>query len=323
MSIAAAFEKLTSIKPLSDDASPEQIQAFRARAQKYLTLSQEAVTHLNGVMTASGLDPDEPQEPKLNGNLVKAIKCFQELEAVVDSGPLTPQDYALRLHETGKGSKQADEQAAFAALLRGYTPAPTVEDWYDILQAKPQDLDYYSQSVRTEATDDITQRLLEREKALSMIQAGTTLRGLANSVMLCIHAVRFAHEWKQLTTARGGKKKKTEYRKAAFEARYPHTPRADYEADLKAFTNRHLVGRRTQWSQANVMEVATVGHAGGADGCAHYNPASALRIHRIRPHKDCVLPPLPPRCWTLSTSPCSLLSCGGLSGSSWEYDRRR
>ncbi|KAF8956941.1 hypothetical protein BDZ97DRAFT_1925008 [Flammula alnicola] len=244
-SITAAFEKLSSIEPLDAGASPRKVQAFRAKAQKYLRLSQDIVTHLTGIITASGLDPDaddsesEPPPPPPNGKLTMAIKRIRQLEGSLTISPLTPQEFAGRLYETGKGSKQAEEQISFASLLRGYAPAASLDDWYDILDMQPADLNWHIQSVHTESIDDISQRLLEREKALAMIQGGTALRGLANSIITCIHAVRFAQEWKDLSTARGGKKKKVEYRKAAFKVRYPNVSVDDYESELKAFTNRH------------------------------------------------------------------------------------
>ncbi|KAF8963009.1 hypothetical protein BDZ97DRAFT_1822580 [Flammula alnicola] len=190
-----------------------------------------------------------------------AIKRIQQLEGSLTLVSLTPQEFVGRLYETGKGSKQAEEQISFASLLRGYTPAASLDDWYDILNMTPDDLNWHAQSIRTESIDDLGQRLLEREKALAMIQGGTALRGLANNIVTCIHAIKFAQEWRELSMARGGKKKKVEYRKSAFNVRYPDVSADDYESELNTFTNRHekvITARNTLLRMFSKFHVAVL-----------------------------------------------------------------
>ena len=102
----------------------------------------------------------------------------------------------------------------------------------------------YDLSTQAESIDDVSERLHKRDSILRSVMRQETLAIFLDSVLGSIHAIRFALEWKTISTKPGGKLWKTEYRASAFNAHYPdfveamHT-REDYMKKFKAFGSRH------------------------------------------------------------------------------------
>jgi len=119
-----AYETITALEPLDEDASDGEREAFKATVVEYNKYLGHMVVHMAGVCAAS----DVTLPSVASGSIVEApVKILptpaRRLAAILedrDDDPISATELVAYIHQNGKPPILDAEQSAFVRLVEGY-----------------------------------------------------------------------------------------------------------------------------------------------------------------------------------------------------------